>query len=76
MILHPDSSSTDGYRFFLPSAARPLLSFQQREEVVLKEGSRVRQKHKCIVILFIAAIATTCFDRDWPSSGHNVDVDK
>jgi hypothetical protein len=27
----------------------------------LKEGSRVRQKHNCFVILFIAAIATTCF---------------
>jgi hypothetical protein len=40
----------------------------------LKEGSRVRQKHNCLVILFIAAIATTCFGRVWPSSGHNVDV--
>jgi hypothetical protein len=42
----------------------------------LKEGSRVRQKHICLVILFIAAIATTCFGRAWPSSGHNVDVYK
>jgi hypothetical protein len=31
-------------------------------------------KHNCLVILFIAAIATTCFGRAWPSSGHIVDV--
>jgi hypothetical protein len=43
---------------------------------VLKEGSRVRQKHNCLGILFIAAIATTSFGRAWPSSGHNVDVYK
>jgi hypothetical protein len=43
---------------------------------ILKEGSRVRQKHNSLVILFIAAIATTCFDRAWSSSGHNVDVYK
>jgi hypothetical protein len=42
----------------------------------LKEGRRVRQKHNCLVILFIAAIATTCFGRAWPSSGHVVDVYK
>jgi hypothetical protein len=41
-----------------------------------KEGSKVRQKHNCLVILFIAAIATTCFGRAWPSSCHNVDVYK
>jgi hypothetical protein len=43
---------------------------------ILKEGSRVRQKHNSLVILFIAAKATTCFGRAWPSSGHNVDVYK
>jgi hypothetical protein len=42
--------------------------------LALKEVSRVCQKHNCLVILFIAAIATTCFGRAWPSSGHNVDV--
>jgi hypothetical protein len=41
---------------------------------ILKEGSRVRQKHNCLGIVFIAAIATICFGRAWPSSGHNVDV--
>jgi hypothetical protein len=41
---------------------------------ILKEGIRVRQKHNCIGIVFIAAIVTTCFGRAWPSSGHNVDV--
>jgi hypothetical protein len=41
---------------------------------ILKEGSRVRQKHSCLGIVFIAAIATTCFGRAWPSSGHNVDA--
>jgi hypothetical protein len=40
----------------------------------LKEGSRVRQKHNCLGIVFIAAIVTTCFGRALPSSGHNVDV--
>jgi hypothetical protein len=29
--------------------------------VVLEEGSRVRQKHNCLGIVFIAAIVTTCF---------------
>jgi hypothetical protein len=43
---------------------------------ILKEGSGVRQKHNCLVILFIAEIATTCFGRAWPSSGHYVDVYK
>jgi hypothetical protein len=43
---------------------------------ILKERSRVRQKHNCLVILFIAAIVTTCFGRAWPPSGHNVDVYK
>jgi hypothetical protein len=41
---------------------------------ILKEGSRVRQKHNCLGIVFIAAIVTTSFGRAWPSSGHNVDV--
>jgi hypothetical protein len=40
---------------------------------ILKERSRVCQKHNCLVILFIAAIVTTCFGCAWPSSGHNVD---
>jgi hypothetical protein len=42
----------------------------------VKKGSRVRQKHNCLVVLFIAAIATTCFGCAWPSSGHNVDAYK
>jgi hypothetical protein len=42
--------------------------------LILKEGSRVRQKHNCLGIVFITAIVTTCFGRAWPSSGHNVDV--
>jgi hypothetical protein len=37
---------------------------------MLEEGSRVHQKHNCLCIVFIAAIATTCFGRAWPSSGH------
>jgi hypothetical protein len=41
---------------------------------MLKEGSRVRQKHNCLGIVFIAVIATTCFSRAWPSSGHDVGV--
>jgi hypothetical protein len=41
---------------------------------VLKERSRVRQKHNCHGIVFIAAMVTTCFGPAWPSSGHNVDV--
>jgi hypothetical protein len=38
------------------------------------ERSRVRQKTNGLGIVFIAAIATTCFGRAWPSSGHKVDV--
>jgi hypothetical protein len=41
---------------------------------ILKEESTARQKHNCLGIVFIAAIATTCFGRAWPSSCHNVDV--
>jgi hypothetical protein len=41
---------------------------------ILKEGSRVRQKHNCLGIAFIAALVTTCFGRAWPSSVYNVDV--
>jgi hypothetical protein len=43
-------------------------------ELILREGSRVRQKHNCLAIVFITAIVTTCFGRAWPSSGHSVDV--
>jgi hypothetical protein len=41
---------------------------------IFKEESRVRQKHNCLGIVFIAAMVTTCFGRAWPSSGHNGDV--
>jgi hypothetical protein len=47
-------------------------SYEQSNK--LKEGSGVRQKHNCVGFVFIAAIVTTCFDRAWSFSGHNVDV--
>jgi hypothetical protein len=56
--------------------ARTCTNDENNQVSCLKEGSRVRQKHNCLVILFIAAIATTCFGRAWPSSGHKVDVYK
>jgi hypothetical protein len=40
--------------------------------VLLKEGSRVRQKHNCLGIVFIVAMVTTCFGHAWPSSGHKL----
>lgn len=44
MILHPDSSSTDGYSFFLPSAARRLLTFQQGQKIVFACPKGVYEK--------------------------------
>jgi hypothetical protein len=40
---------------------------------ILKEGIRVRQKHNCLGIVFIAAIVTTCFGRAWPSSSSTLE---
>jgi hypothetical protein len=47
LILHPDSSSTDGYRFFLPSAGRSLLTFQHGQEVVFACPNGVYERAKC-----------------------------
>jgi hypothetical protein len=47
MILHPDSSSTDGYRFFLPSAAHRFLTFQHGQEVVFACPNGVYEKGQC-----------------------------
>jgi hypothetical protein len=59
---------------YLAACCNQLYLFSDKE--VRKVKSTVRQKHNCLVILFVAAIATTCFGRAWPSSGHNVDVYK
>jgi hypothetical protein len=47
LILHPDSSSTDGYRFVLPSAGHSLLTFQQGQEVVFACPNGVYERAQC-----------------------------
>ncbi|GFG40011.1 hypothetical protein Cfor_12984 [Coptotermes formosanus] len=47
MILHPDSSSTHGYRFFLPSAARRFLTFQHGQEVVFACPNGLYERAQC-----------------------------
>ncbi|XP_023721167.2 uncharacterized protein LOC111871958 [Cryptotermes secundus] len=47
LILHPDSSSTDGYRFVLPTAGHSLLTFQHGQEVVFACPNGVYERAKC-----------------------------
>jgi hypothetical protein len=47
MILHPDSSSTDGYRFFLPSAGSSSLTFQHGQEVVFACPNGLFERARC-----------------------------
>jgi hypothetical protein len=48
LILHPDSSSTDGYRFFLPSAASRSLTFQQGQQVLFACPNGVYEEAQCL----------------------------